>query len=65
MCSNWRTARDAEATLQELNAANLIWAFDFLPAIDPVTGKEVYPDLNDYTEVSGGSMRRRTRLLKR
>jgi hypothetical protein len=23
-----------------------------LPAIDPDTGKEVYPDLNDYTDVS-------------
>lgn len=65
MCSSWRTARDTEAALQELNAANLIWAFDFLPAIDPVTGKEVYPDLNDYTEVSDGSIHRRIRPLKR
>ncbi len=40
------------SVLQELNLANFIWAFDFLPAIDPVTGKEVYPDLDDHTEVS-------------
>ena len=31
--------------------AYLIWGFDILPAIDPDTGKEVYPDLNDYSEV--------------
>ncbi len=32
--------------------SRLIWGFDILPAIDPDTGKEVYPDLNDYTEVN-------------
>ncbi|PFH53127.1 hypothetical protein AMATHDRAFT_45749 [Amanita thiersii Skay4041] len=36
-------------TSMELNAANLIWGFDFLPAIDPKTGEEVYPDLDNYT----------------
>ncbi|KAF8623649.1 hypothetical protein AX17_007348 [Amanita inopinata Kibby_2008] len=35
-------------TSMEINTANLIWGFDFLPAIDSVTGKEVYPDLDNY-----------------
>lgn len=49
-------AHDAEFILQELNTANFIWGFDFLPAIDPDTGKEVYPDLDDYDEVSRSSI---------
>lgn len=28
---------------------NLIWGFEFLPAVDSQTGEAVYPDLNDYT----------------
>jgi hypothetical protein len=55
MCSNGSTPYEARAIIQELNAANFIWAFDFLPAIDPDTGKEVYPDLDNHTEVSDGS----------
>lgn len=35
--------------------SKLIWGFDILPAIDPDTGKEVYPDLNDYSEVERAS----------
>lgn len=31
--------------------SKLIWGFDALPAIDPDTGKDVYPDLDDYAEV--------------
>ncbi|PFH48833.1 hypothetical protein AMATHDRAFT_5417 [Amanita thiersii Skay4041] len=34
----------------ELITAKLIWGFNFLPAIDPITGKEIYPDFSDFTE---------------
>ncbi|KAK2460404.1 hypothetical protein APHAL10511_007569 [Amanita phalloides] len=34
----------------ELVTSRLIWGFDVLPAIDPDTGKEVCPDLNDCSE---------------
>jgi cytochrome P450 len=42
----------AKASL-ETNAANIVWSFDILPAIDAETGKELYPDLDDYTNGLG------------
>ncbi|KAF8882390.1 cytochrome P450 [Infundibulicybe gibba] len=36
-------------TSMELNVANFIWGFQFLPALDAKTGKEIYPSLDDYT----------------
>ena len=44
--------------LQELVTARLIWGFDVLPALDPYTGKDIYPDLDDCTEVRAMSLRR-------
>ncbi|KAF8630083.1 hypothetical protein AX17_005481 [Amanita inopinata Kibby_2008] len=37
-------------TSMELIIAKLIWGFDLLPEIDPATGKEVFPDLDNTTE---------------
>lgn len=33
-----------------LAISRLLWAFDFKRAIDPETGKEIVPDMNDITE---------------
>ncbi|KAA1473594.1 cytochrome P450 [Dentipellis sp. KUC8613] len=41
--------RLAEASLA-LNIMNLLWAFDFLPAIDPATKQPVKPSLDNYTK---------------
>ncbi|KAH7886506.1 cytochrome P450 [Phlebopus sp. FC_14] len=38
----------ARASL-EINAMNFIWAFEFLPALDPATGQEVPPNMEDYS----------------
>ncbi|KAF8649401.1 hypothetical protein AX16_005842 [Volvariella volvacea WC 439] len=35
-------------TSMEMNTVNWLWAFDFLPDVDPKTGKEIYPSVNDY-----------------
>ena len=37
---------------QELNVANLVWGFDFLPAKDTTTGEERFPSLDAYGNVS-------------
>jgi cytochrome P450 len=37
-------------TSLEMNTANIVWGLDILPGIDPNTGKEVFPDLDDYTD---------------
>lgn len=37
--------------LQELTTMRLLWAFDFHPAIDQVTGQPIKLDLEDYTSV--------------
>ncbi|KAF8649385.1 hypothetical protein AX16_005826 [Volvariella volvacea WC 439] len=36
-------------TSMEMNLALWVWAFDFLPHIDPKTGKEVFPDLDKHS----------------
>lgn len=30
---------------------NLVWGFEFLPALDPASGESIYPSLDDYTTV--------------
>ena len=41
--------------LQELATMRLLWAFDFHPAIDQVTGQPIKPNLEDYTSVRSHS----------
>jgi len=33
-----------------INVVNLLWGFDFAPALDPVSGKEIEPDVWDYAK---------------
>lgn len=34
-----------------INVVNLLWGFDFSPALDEVSGEEVEPDVWDYAKV--------------
>ena len=49
--SEW-TMCYTDPTSQILNVMNLLWAFEFTPAKDPITGSLIQIDLNDMADVS-------------
>ena len=50
--SSFDGACSTDLFLQMLNAMNLLWAFNFSPAKDPITGHPIPIDLNAMNEVN-------------